>query len=435
MSHTGATPSARRYKRLESFADLYRSPTHSLYRKKLAALDVSPSDSMFAKLNTFLRGDFLGWARHYLATRFGPKLKPFPRYPAGDDGIYPLRGDSFLVGQPPCDEPVRVSFAGDWATGTSESATIAKHMTSFSPHYTIHLGDVYFVGDPPEVRENCLGLANPQNSFEPVTWPIGTVGSFGINGNHEMYAGGEAYFQLFLPALGLRPAPGVAPASQKASFFCLENDYWRIIGLDTGYNSLGLPILEQVPLLNRIPGIGPTCCLDKAQIEWLGDKVRADADKRGVILLAHHQYYSSFDIRYTRPARQISKFINRPVIWFWGHEHRMAIYDLFGSRGALKAYGRCIGHAGMPVDRGNPKCRRAPWLVYDNRVYKTFGKTAVGFNGFVNLTLAKDVLDIEYRDVNNAPLVRERWKVSLDTGTLDWSRPQIILDDPDLKHR
>jgi len=54
-----------------------------------------------------------------------------------------------------------------------------------------------------------------------------------MDGNHEMYARGMAYFDVFLPRLGLA---GGTP--QQASFFCLENDHWRFIALDTGYNSV-----------------------------------------------------------------------------------------------------------------------------------------------------------------------------------------------------
>jgi hypothetical protein len=39
-----------------------------------------------------------------------------------------------------------------------------------------------------------------------------------------MYSGGEAYFNVVLKAFG-QPQP----------FFCLENEHWRLIGLDTAY--------------------------------------------------------------------------------------------------------------------------------------------------------------------------------------------------------
>jgi hypothetical protein len=39
-----------------------------------------------------------------------------------------------------------------------------------------------------------------------------------------MYCAGEHYFNLILKAF-----------NQPQSFFCLENKYWRLIGLDTAY--------------------------------------------------------------------------------------------------------------------------------------------------------------------------------------------------------
>jgi hypothetical protein len=60
-----------------------------------------------------------------------------------------------------------------------------------------------------------------------------------------MYAlGGSAYFDRMLPTLGL--IEGGFSQGQKASFFCLENEFWRVIALDTGYNSVGLPLLEYI---------------------------------------------------------------------------------------------------------------------------------------------------------------------------------------------
>jgi len=70
-----------------------------------------------------------------------------------------------------------------------------------------------------------------------------------------MYANGGGYFDVLLPRLGLRDA-SEAMSGQQTSFFCLQNQYWRIIAIDTGYNSIGVPILSHVPLINEIPGIG-----------------------------------------------------------------------------------------------------------------------------------------------------------------------------------
>jgi hypothetical protein len=71
-------------------------------------------------------------------------------------------------------------------------------MKARNPDYTIHLGDVYYVGDRPELKQNCL---NEPKSKKGVEWQHGSKGSFALNGNHEMYACGTSYFEDFLPAL------------------------------------------------------------------------------------------------------------------------------------------------------------------------------------------------------------------------------------------
>src|SRR5262249_14571376 len=175
------------------------------------------------------------WIWEYISHRLG-RRHPFQSYAASgtDQGVYKLEGDG----------EIRIALAGDWATGTDEANAVAKQIAAFEPHYSIHLGDVYYVGDDAEVGENFLGIKNPQNNFEPCLWPPGSRGSFALNGNHEMYALGYAYFRNMLPTLGINVA-GKA-AGQKASFFCLENDHWRIVAVDTGYNSIGWPVLEYI---------------------------------------------------------------------------------------------------------------------------------------------------------------------------------------------
>jgi hypothetical protein len=55
------------------------------------------------------------------------------------------------------EDRVKISIAGDWGTGTDEARRVAEGMKKAEPDFTIHLGDVYYVGDTNEVRENFLG--------------------------------------------------------------------------------------------------------------------------------------------------------------------------------------------------------------------------------------------------------------------------------------
>jgi hypothetical protein len=365
-----------------------------------------------------------GWLLSYIKFRFGPRHS-FQTYDAtGDTGIYSLAGDSYFSGVSAVDEDIRVCVAGDWATGTDESDRVAQRITAFRPHYTIHLGDVYYVGDEDEVAANYLGNAQPGSGQRSVLWPVGTVGAFALNGNHEMYANGDAYFRSILPAMGIRPKPGAKPGKQKASFFCLRNSHWDVVGIDTGYNSVGLPALE------LIPWFAPSCKLPDQLIDWLRTTVKLQESNRGLVLLGHHQYYSAFERSFPRPAQQLAQFIKRPVLWFWGHEHRMAVYGK-ASAGGIQAFGRCLGHGGMPVDIGvAPKADQAPLVMYDDREYTVLEGTPVGFNGTANLTFHGERLTVQYRDINDQLLLTEEWRTQ--DGVLIGSRIERGLENPRL---
>ena len=114
------------------------------------------------------------------------KKHPFRDYTTRGKGtgIYPI-GDR-----------AKISIAGDWGTGTDEARIVATGMQRGDPDYTIHLGDVYYVGNTTEVRENFLG--EKTSPYAPVKWPMGSKGGFALNGNHEMYADGNGYWRTIL---------------------------------------------------------------------------------------------------------------------------------------------------------------------------------------------------------------------------------------------
>src|SRR6202035_5285651 len=89
-----------------------------------------------------------------------------------------------------------------------------------------------------EIASNFTAVGNP--------WTRGKVGSFALLGNHEMYAQGIAFFDHLLHTLGSRDRSSRNYGGQKARFFCLENDHWRILGLDTGYHSISKPFIELI---------------------------------------------------------------------------------------------------------------------------------------------------------------------------------------------
>jgi hypothetical protein len=326
----------------------------------------------------------------YLRNRFGARHSfEFYTKEDSDQGVYEMQGDN---------GEIRLALCGDWGTGTDEAYFVGQRIRESNPHYTIHLGDVYYVGDVAEVKQSFLGERNPDNDYLPCAWPCGSKGTFALIGNHEMYARGEAYFDNMLPALGLRGKGG-----QMASYFCLENEFWRIIGLDTGYNSVGWPILEHV--------FRPDCALPPPLFKWLKE-IKLGTDDRAIIVLSHHQYYSKYDQCYPKPALQLSELIARPVLWFWGHEHRLVIYKEFRLGDGVKAYGRCIGHGGMPVEYPlpRPQLKDCPVEFIDERLYFNNEDLRLGMNGFARLAFRGKTLRVEYVDLCGDVVFRENWE-------------------------
>jgi len=329
----------------------------------------------------------------YAHGRLGPRaaFADYPRGP-GEHGIYRLGGER---------DAVRVSIAGDWASGTDEADAVAVAMAAASPHFTIHLGDIYYVGDEAEVRSSMLG--EPASAYPPTLWPRGATGTFALNGNHEMYARGAAYFGVLLPRLGL-----AAGGAQRASFFCLQNPHWRILALDTAYCSVGWPLFEELPFAPFAASNGLTA----AQLRWLDECVRPEEDSRGLLILTHHPPWSRG--RPSTAARQLRRRIRRPALWLFGHEHRLAIYDRYDCGGGLLVSGRNVGHGGMPVELScAPAAAGAPPVLFtDLRRYPNDEGLELGYNGYADLTFAGPELTIDYRDLNGAAVYREQWRVS-----------------------
>jgi hypothetical protein len=403
------TPKAAGYKDLQDLRGLPRSLILSHLQKQAMPDSPRPKSSdnrpsKFPLIRAFTPGRFWDFVREYLRNRLGPR-HAFRTYSGDDLGIYPLEGD---------EEGIRIALCGDWGTGTDEAHDVAQRIKESEPHYTIHLGDIYYVGDGPEVRSNFLGEPNKDTDYEPCLWPSGSKGAFALLGNHEMYARGNAYFELMLPKLGLM---GAQRKEQKASFFCLENEFWRIIALDTGYDSVGWPIVEVI--------FPPACGLTGDQLRWIRNELKLRDDGRGIILLSHHQYYSRFDTWYPTAARQLTEFLKRPVIWFWGHEHRMAAYAEFGVQGGVQAFGRCIGHGGMPVElpSGEPLHPKCPLEFIDKRPYKNDENLTLGMNGFARIVLKGPTLGAEYVDLHGGVVFSESWQIEDGQLTRLWRRP------------
>jgi hypothetical protein len=174
----------------------------------------------------------------------------------------------------------------------------------------LHLGDVYYTGTSSEERSRFLDV-----------WPYRQEAvNRALNSNHEMYSGGDAYFDEALPRF-----------QQDGSYFAYQNNHWLIVGLDVAYKDHAI---------------------DDIQVNWLKTILGAAGNRR-LVLFSHHQLYSHFESQgeklWNHP--EFGKILRskRVFAWYWGHEHRCAVFENPDSKFGL--FGRCIGHGGMPQSR------------------------------------------------------------------------------------
>jgi hypothetical protein len=363
-------------------------------RLQQVATVAAPPGANYPNLIAFLK--FWKWVIPYLRDCFRRKAR-YRTYPGGKSGIFPLSVEAGSL---------RIAVAADWGTGTLESEKVAENIKADDPHCTLHLGDVYYMGEACEIEENCLGKPTPR--YAGVDWPTGSLGSFALMGNHEMYSGGQGYYGTFLKRLGLLNPNHSVKDPQSAGYFCLDTGHWLVLGLDTGYHSGGMPAFTAIPLVNRIPFLDVDARFDDKMIGWLQEtmnKTRADGSKKAVLLLTHHQPISSFEHAFTKPAKQVAQsgLFDRPeVVWLYGHEHRLTVYNKRDIADTLSVYPRCIGHGGMPVSVTVARQPTSEILYYDPRQHAIDDEnpdTQVGYNGHVVLLFDGDRLTIEYHDI------------------------------------
>ncbi|CAF1652907.1 unnamed protein product, partial [Adineta ricciae] len=301
------------------------------------------------------------------------------------------------------------------------------------------LGDIYYVGLPSEIQHCCLGR-KPEWADQGVRWPIGKYGSFTIPGNHEFYSRGFGYYDYFLPNLGLfNPDNLTEPIhSQKTSYWLLENDQWRIIGLDTGYDSFSLLNIDNSSI--KLPD---------QLMNWLINIVGLNSqmnDKRGLIFFSHHQVLSAWNEKpNTDFQSQIASLLpeGRTILFLWGHEHRLSFYEKqtikTSSNQSLTFYGRCIGNSGFPtLAKELPKkSRETKLLFYDDRLYHFHNNLflpdlPLGYNGYATMKFINTdqiSLIIQYKTLsltndgqltheNPTLLLEEQWSVDINGNVL-----------------
>jgi hypothetical protein len=133
---------------------------HSRASAHLQAARTGYSTATYDPISAFLPGRLFVWIAQ-VAKYWFHKKHAFRDYTAHGKGtgIYPI------------DDRVKISIAGDWGTGTDEARIVGAAMERSDPDFTVHLGDVYYVGDGNEVRENFLG--EKTSPYTPVKWPMG----------------------------------------------------------------------------------------------------------------------------------------------------------------------------------------------------------------------------------------------------------------------
>jgi len=280
----------------------------------------------YEKLKALVRGNHR-FIKHSSASSF--------QYPLGEDAV--------------------VAVVGDWGTGQPTAERVMERIRDCKPTHVIHLGDIYYSGTPHEVQTRFLDVIAKHGPAQA------DCRYFSLNGNHDMYSGGYGYFDSLLPKLG-----------QDASYFNLRNEYWQLVGLDSGYEDYGL----QDP-----------------QRDWLVAQLDGKSSKS--IVLSHHQLFSPYESRAANRTllKKTAALLPEVFAWFWGHEHKCII---LGENMGIKP--RCIGHGAIPVTvpYGPAPFPAIPIEKVDERSAPP--PDGGGIHGFALLRFAGPNLRISYLD-------------------------------------
>lgn len=308
-------------------------------------------------------------------------------------------------------KPIRLFVFGDWGTGLPLAQAVTRRIREqldasdgSRQQHVVHLGDVYYVGEADEYKERVTAAG---------FWPVrGTerekIGSWSLNGNHDMYSGGHGYFDTLLRDGRFlrwhRDEDG-----EPSSFFLIEDANWQVFGLDTSSNlpSLASAIFGKETLQDYG---GQNGILSKEQVEWMAKKRN---NSKSCVLLTHHQAAPSRsdEAEHSDEAVTLLKkagVYNRIDAWIWGHEHRCVVFKPKAKRtnprlAGAPAFCACIGHGGVPVTKKvfaqDQRIADVEWeenrLDDDAPVYE--GKRVVPF-GFARLDMRPGAFDFRIFD-------------------------------------
>jgi hypothetical protein len=326
-------PSGDPYFARDPLISLVQSALHEHAVSTLGPEVVERGDARMRE--AFTPDDIRGWGVDIALSLMGRLL----------DGAHPFQDQPAVVELE--DSAARLVLFGDWGTGMSDAAgkvvAQAGRYVDDAPGevHVVHLGDTYYSGTPLEAQRHILDL-----------WPVATdraqrIGSWALNGNHDMYSGGHGYFET---VLGDPRFAGQRAGGHPTSWFHLKGTRrWDVVGLDTSYDNPIAAFHDR-----RLFMFGRLGSLHGAQAGYVND-LSAAASRR-MLLLSHHQLFSAYDDDITKDnvlQEMLAPALggNRIHAWFWGHEHDCMAYDSF--RGVDAAW--VIGHGAVPR-----RCRTHP---------------------------------------------------------------------------
>ena len=308
--------------------------------------------------------------------------KPTLPSPAAD-AVYPLQTRN---------GEATVALFSDWGNGYYHSQYIVRHIARLNAAQAIHLGDVYYTGTQGQFDAHFRPILAPLLKEMPV---------YAMNANHEMDSHGIPYLAYLAEKRRLGTQPGFVQQPQETSYFCLVNDRYQVVAIDTAFHGNGR-------------------CTDGLR-DWLEKRLREGKQAgRTTILLSQNEPYGptrrgSVGAHATLPLlKDLRTLVDDGLIhlWFWGDEHYAALYE---SSDTMPFVGSCIGHGGYPF---SAKKRipepdghaRVHWAEYGSRFEGIEGlREDRGNNGFCFLRLQPDEIELCYIDWR----FRERKKVKL----------------------
>jgi hypothetical protein len=288
---------------------------------------------------------------------------------------------------------LRIAVFGDWGTGIWEDGELKKNpaqlvsqaITNLRPDIVIHLGDVYYCGTAWE----------EENHFEALL-PTGSLYTFTLNSNHEMYDGAHGYYDVALKN------PNLA-GQQGTSYFSLSFGNFLLLGLDSAYDD-PTPLYRCGAILNT-------------QVEFIRERVREHPGKQ-IIVMTHHNpiswngtKLSTRDIDSGLASDLLNALGKWPDYWYYGHLHNGIVYkgpELKESGLLPEADGvpklRCMGHGGIPIGEAFG-LEGSNLIDYSVRTQVSGGGMTLKnrvLNGFALITLTdNDILEQIYEVQNS----------------------------------